>query len=255
MAANQYKTDPRVLIIVPAYNEAGSLEAVLADLKEEVPGADVVVVDDGSYDNTAAVAGRGGADVLQLHFNLGVGGAMQTGYLYAWEKGYDVAVQFDGDGQHRANQIPALVEEIQSAQADLVIGSRLLGRRSYRFPLMRWIGSRVLAAVVRLTARIRVTDPTSGFRAASARMTHFFARHYPQSYLGDTVEAMVTAARHGMVIREVPARFRGNDASSIGIVSGTLHTLRICLALLIDQIEGKFPGDHTGKALEQGGRP
>jgi glycosyltransferase involved in cell wall biosynthesis len=231
----------RALVIIPAYNEAECIQAVLADLRQQVPWADVVVVDDGSQDNTADLARRAGATVLQLPFNLGVGGAMRTGYRYALEGNYDLAVQFDGDGQHRADQIPPLVSELLGYQADLVIGSRLRGRRSYRFSPGRWFGSRLLVGITWLVTGVGLTDPTSGFRAASKRTIAFFARYYPQSYLGDTVEAVALAARHGMRIREVPARIRMTEHSSINVAIGLVHTIRICLAILIDRVETRFP--------------
>jgi hypothetical protein len=132
---------------------------------------------------------------------------------------------------------------------DLIIGSRLLGDAEYQFPLLRWIGSRLLAAVVSLTSGVRITDPTSGFRAASRRLIRFFARHYPQTYLGDTVEAVAIAARHGMSVRETPARIRPADHSSIGSVTGFIHTLRICVAVLIDRMERPLtPADLQGPA-------
>jgi len=230
----------RCLIIVPAYNESRNIARALGDLRDRAGEADVVVVDDGSTDDTAAVAEAFGAAVLRLPCNLGVGGAMRTGYLYALESGYDLAVQFDGDGQHRADQIAALVSAVADG-ADLAIGSRRLGEASYRFSLARWVGSRLVAGVAFLVTRLRLTDPTSGFRASSRRMIAFFAKHYPQTYLGDTIESTVLAARHGMAVREVAARMHESGTSSIGNVKGVFHTICICLAILIDAIERRFP--------------
>ncbi len=241
MTPIERKNHPRTLVIVPAFNEGAKIAATLSDLREHAPWADVVVIDDGSADDTAAQARHAGANVLQLPFNLGVGGAMQTGYLYALQNGYDIAIQFDGDGQHCADQIPALVAAVESGQADLVVGSRMLGQRSYKFSPMRWAGSRLLVGMVRLLSGLKTTDPTSGFRAASRDMIRFFSQHYPQSYLGDTVEALAMAAWHGMAIREVPARMRMTRTSSINNFIGLIHMLRICVALLVDRIERRFP--------------
>jgi len=229
----------RLLVIVPAHNEAGSITGVLDDLRQHAGRADVVVIDDGSTDGTGALARAGGAKVIRLPCNLGVGGAVQTGYLYAFRQGYDVAVQFDGDGQHRAADIAALLEPIDAASADLVVGSRLLAEVRFKFHPLRFIGSRLLSALISLIVGRRITDPTSGFRAASRRAIAFFARHYPQSYLGDTVEALVWAARDGMSLCEVPARMRQRTAgqSATGSFFGLVHTLRIILAVLVDCLE------------------
>ncbi len=231
--------DVRILIIVPAHNEAESIPAVLADLSRNVPQADVVVVDDASTDATADVARAGGATVLSLPCNLGVGGAVQTGYKFAARYGYDIAVQFDGDGQHRANRIAALIEPILTGRADLVVGSRLLGGLKFRFHILRLMGSRLLSLLVSAICRKRLTDPTSGFRGAGKEMIEFFAEHYPQTYLGDTAEALVWAARDGMTITEVPARMnqRVSGRSAIGAISGFWSTLRIILAVLVDCFE------------------
>ncbi|MHC4715524.1 MAG: glycosyltransferase family 2 protein, partial [Planctomycetota bacterium] len=165
-----------MLVIVPAYNEARNIPVALRDLAEHAPSADVVVVDDGSSDETAEAARACGAKVLSLPCNLGVGGAVQTGYRYAWANGYDVAVQFDADAQHRADQIGPLVDRVTDG-ADLAVGSRLLEPGGYRFGLARYLGSRALSWMVSLIARQRITDPTSGFRAASRRAIRFFAHH------------------------------------------------------------------------------
>jgi hypothetical protein len=165
---------------------------------------------------------------------------MRTGYLYAHERSYDIAVQFDGDSQHRADHICHLVAAVAEG-ADLAVGSRVLDKGDYHFPFMRKVGSLLLTAVIRIVAGKRFTDPTSGFRAANRRMITFFARHYPEGYLGDTVEALVEAARHGMDIREVPVEMRPAEHSSIGSLKGLFHTACICLAILVDRLERKFP--------------
>jgi hypothetical protein len=230
---------PRVLIVIPALNEARSIRGVLEDLRLHVPRADLAVIDDGSTDDTVAIARGAGAIVLRLPFNLGIGGALQTGYIYAAQHDYDLAVQFDGDGQHRADQVLALLQAVGQG-ADLVIGSRVMAPGRYRFPLMRGIGSRLIGAIVRLVTGLRICDPTSGFRAFSRRMIGFFAHHYPQAYL-ESPEALAWAARHGMIVREIPIEMRPAERSSIGNVMGVFYSLRVCLALLIDVLESRFP--------------
>jgi len=228
-----------MLVIIPAHNEERSIRTAVDDLRTHVPEAEVVVVDDGSTDRTARIARASGVAVLRLPCNLGVGGAVQTGYLYAREHGYDVAVQFDGDAQHRANQIPKLLAPLTGGQADLVVGSRLLARRRFAFDPLRFVGSRFLAALVSLIVRRRITDPTSGFRAASRAAIELFARHYPQTYLADTTEALVWAARGGLRIREAPIRMRRRRSgkSATGAVRGLGHVIRITLAVIIDCLE------------------
>ena len=230
---------PRTLVIIPAYNEAGSIASVLDELARRAAWADVVVIDDGSSDQTAAIARAAGAVTLSLPCNLGVGGAVQTGYQYACAHGYEVAVQFDADGQHRAAEIEGLVSALVAQKADLVVGSRTVDRLAYRFNPARFIGSRLLSVLVSRITRQRVSDPTSGFRAASARTIGFFAEHYPQTYLADTAEALVWASRGGLRIVEIPARMRQRKTGTSATTSlrGFLHTLRIVLAVLVDCLE------------------
>jgi len=229
----------RTLIIVPAHNEAQSIATAIRDLQTHVPWADVVVVDDGSSDQTRSVAESCGVTVLKLPCNLGVGGAVQTGYMFAARNGYDVAVQFDGDAQHRAEDIPALIEPLLDDRADLVVGSRLLSNQRDGFEPLRFVGSRVLSLLVSAILHKRITDPTSGFRAASAKTIRFFSRHYPLLYLADTTEALVWASRSGLRITEVPIVMRPRKAgrSATGTIKGVAHVVRIILALLVDCLE------------------
>ncbi len=230
---------PRILIVIPALNEEDSLAEVLADLHRTLPEADVAVIDDGSMDATARVARRGGAITLVLPFNLGIGGALQTGYAYAFDHGYDVAVQFDADGQHRSDQIAQLVEPVVQGRADHAIGSRLMGKGDYRFPFARRAGSWLIGLITRMVTGRRILDPTSGFRASGRRAIAFFARNYPQAYL-DSPEITVWLLRQGMRVDEVPALMREADHSSVSSLRGFVHSVRVCVALLIDRIEAKF---------------
>jgi glycosyltransferase involved in cell wall biosynthesis len=205
-------TDHELLIIIPALNEEKALPAVLAELRAEVPEADVLVVDDGSTDGTAEVARRAGALVLHLAYNLGVGGAMRAGYRFALREGYASAVQVDADGQHDPAQVHELVAPLTAGEADVVIGARFAGRGSYavRGP-RRWAMS-VLSGVLSRIAGTRLTDTTSGFRAANRAAIRQFAADYPAEYLGDTVEALVIACRSGLVVRQVPVAMRPRQA-------------------------------------------
>jgi len=240
MTAETESSATRVLIVIPAFNEAGRIRQVIADLRRHVPEMDIAVIDDGSVDGTAGIAAGAGTIVLSLPFNLGIGGALQTGYIYAARHNYDLAVQFDGDGQHRADQICDLISPIVAGRADMTIGSRMLGRGSYRFPLMRGIGSWLIRLITRIVTGRRISDPTSGFRGTGRRAIEFFSRNYPQAYL-DSAEITVWVLRQGMTVAETPVEMHPAEHSSIGSFLGVIHAVRVCLALIIDRIEKKFP--------------
>jgi glycosyltransferase involved in cell wall biosynthesis len=219
-------------VVIPALNEERTLPGVLRELAAHCPYADVLVIDDGSSDGTAAAAAQAGAPVVRLPFNLGVGGAMRAGYRYAARNGYDVVVQVDADGQHDASYIDRLVEGL--AGADVVIGARFAGLGDYaagRGP-RRW-AMRILAAVLSWLAKTRLTDVTSGFRAAGPRAIKLFAEHYPAEYLGDTVESLVIAIRSACVVRQVPVamRIRAGGRASQSRLLATLYLLRAMFAL------------------------
>lgn len=224
----------KTLIIIPAYNEEQSLPGVIADLQHHVPGADILVVNDGSRDRTGDVARRAGVRVAVLPFNLGIGGAMQTGYQYAHANGYDIAIQFDGDGQHLAEEIAILLDPLQTGKADLIVGSRFLDRGDYRPPVFRkigiWIFSTFLSAILGMT----VTDTTSGFRAANRRVIEFFARAYPEDY--PEVESLVLLHRAGSAIVEAPVKMRDRTggSSSITPVRSVYYMIKVLLAVFID---------------------
>jgi hypothetical protein len=226
----------RVLAIVPAFNEERSLPAVLAGLRRHAPGADVCVVDDGSVDGTAAVARAHGAVLLPLPVNLGIGGAVQAGYRWARDRGYDVAVQVDGDGQHDTSYLPALVEEVASGRADLVVGSRFLGppmEGAFRSTWSRRAGIRYLSTVLRLRCGARITDPTSGFRASGRAAIELFARSYPPDY--PEPESIAVAARAGLRVSEVPVRMneRLHGESSIGLSRSLYYFVKVSIALVL----------------------
>lgn len=223
---------PRTLVAIPAYNEVATIGSVVADVRAAVPLADVLVVDDGSTDATAPAAAGAGARVVRLPFNVGVGGAMRTAFLYAQRGGYDAVVQVDADGQHIAAHIPALVSAL--GDASVVVGSRFShGDYPVRGP-RRW-AMRLLAGALSGVCREPLTDTTSGFRAADRRAISLFAQHYPAEYLGDTVESLVIASRAGLRVREVPVQMRprqGGEASQSPIRAG-LYLGRALLALYV----------------------
>lgn len=223
----------RVAAIVPAYNEAKNLPGVVDALRREAPGCDVCVVDDGSTDGTAGVAARLGAIVLRSPLNLGIGGAVQAGYLWARDHGYDAAVQVDGDGQHDPAYLSAALRPIAEGRADVVIGSRFLGGEGYRSTALRRAGIRYLSWFLRLRCGARVTDPTSGFRAASRRAIELFAARYPSDY--PEPEAVALAQGAGLRIAEVPVCMeeRRHGASSITPWKTVYYLIKVSLALLL----------------------
>ncbi|MFE9189920.1 glycosyltransferase family 2 protein [Micromonospora sp. NPDC007208] len=202
----------RTLIIIPALNESGSIADVVGEVRGELPGVDVLVVDDGSTDRTAAVAAAAGAKVAKLPYNLGVGGAMRLGYRYARDNNYDVAIQIDADGQHDPRYVPKLVDLLDDN--DLVIGARFAGEGDYNVRGPRRWAMVMLSAVLSRVAHTKLTDTTSGFRAANRRVIEMFASWYPAEYLGDTVETLVHTARRGYRIRQVPVAMRKRMAGT-----------------------------------------
>jgi glycosyltransferase involved in cell wall biosynthesis len=224
---------PRLLAIIPAYNEAASLPDVLRDLNAHFPCADVVVVNDGSTDATSATARAEDVWVIDLPINLGIGGAVQTGLIFAWRQGYDVAFQFDGDGQHLAAELPHIIDPVLAGRYDAVIGSRFLGLRSYRVPRNRWVGIQVLNLVCSFLSGTRVTDATSGFRAYNRTAIALLARRYPQDY--PEPEVIITLRKHRLRVGEAPVRMqpRLGGRSSITPIRSTYYMAKVTLALVI----------------------
>ena len=224
-------TGDLTIAVVPAHNEAASLPAVLSDLAATTPSIDVVVVDDGSTDSTAAVARDHGVPCIRLPFNLGIGGALRAGYRYAYEMGYDRAVQFDGDGQHQADQIAQLLDQLDDG-ADLVIGNRF-ANGDYKTGRSRRLAMRMLRFGVRALCRRRFVDTTSGFRAVRRPLLGIFATDYPVEYM-DSVETLVAVCRTGYRVEEVPVVMNQRQAGvpSIGRVRLVYHYARLLVVLL-----------------------
>ena len=238
------------LAIVPAYNEAGMVGRVVRDVLREAPDFDVLVIDDGSTDSTSAEAEAEGAVVIRHPYNLGIGGAVQSGYKYALRQGYDVAVQVDGDGQHKPEYLPELLRALHTEgdEADMVYGSRFRGDPGYKVPLGRRLGNLVFSVVLSALTRQRITDPTSGFRMTNRRGIELFARDYPHDY--PEVEALLMLHAHHLRIHEVQVRMnaRGFGRSSIDYPRSAYYMAKVLLALFVGLFRRRAtPVEATGE--------
>jgi glycosyltransferase involved in cell wall biosynthesis len=231
----------RTLVFIPAWNEEASVGAVIADVRKEIPGADILVVDDGSADATAARARECGAIVASLPFNQGLGAALQTGYLYALREGYEACAHLDSDGQHPAVEVARLLEEITSGRADLVIGSRFHASAAeaqsddYRATFSRRIGISVFRFFLTLATRQRFTDTTSGMRAANRRVMALFSQHYSPDFA--EIESLQLAVRQGLRVEEVPVRMleRAGGTSFLTPVRSAFFIFKGLVVLLVGQ--------------------
>jgi glycosyltransferase involved in cell wall biosynthesis len=245
------------LAVVPAYNEEGTVADVVTSIREQAPEFDVVVIDDGSTDATAKRAERAGAKVVRHPFNLGIGGAVQSGFTYALENGYDRLVQVDGDGQHDPSELPKLIAAMDSSRdVDMVCGSRFLTEETdYVAPISRRTGIHIFAFLLSRIVGQRVTDPTSGFRLYNRRGIALFARDYPHDY--PEVEAVLMVHFHRLKMREVPVRMfqRGGGVSSISSGKSVYYMLKVLLAIFVGLVRARpviEPGDEAPVAATHG---
>ncbi len=234
----------RHLAIVPAHNEAEAIAATIEAIRRQAPDFDVLVVDDGSIDATAERARRAGATVLRMPFNLGIGGAMQSGYIYALEHGYEIAVQVDGDGQHDPHHIHDLLDRLHGDPAlNMVTGSRFLdpGSAGYRSSAARRVGIRLFSGVVSLITGQRVTDPTSGFRMTNRRGIELFARDYPHDY--PEVEAILLMHAHRLRSCEIQVlmRPRLTGESAISSTQSVYYMVKVLLAVFVGLFRARPP--------------
>jgi glycosyltransferase involved in cell wall biosynthesis len=228
------KASADILVIIPAYNEEKAIGKVIGELREIRPEVDVLVVNDGSTDHTLEVVRELGCKAVSLPFNLGIGGAVQTGFKYALQHGYPYAIQVDGDGQHIASEIHVLMQAMMSGEADVVIGSRFIESRGYTTSFVRRMGVRVFVAVNSLVLRKKITDNTSGFRAYNRRAIAFLAENYPQDY--PEPESVIMLGMNGFRILEVGVRMRERAAgqSSISAVRSVYYMIKVLLAIFVD---------------------
>ena len=231
----------RIVAVVPAYDEAEVVGKVVGEIRAFDPAIDIVVVDDASTDETASVAQSHGAIVLRLPHNVGIGGAVQTGFKFALAEGYDTAVRLDGDGQHDAAELGRLLAPLERGEADVVIGSRFVDPGgSYRPPLARRIGIRVFARLVSLLGGQRVTDTTSGFLALDRVGIELFAAEYPHDY--PEVEATLVALKSGLALSQVQVEMREREtgSSSITFVRSLYYIVKVMLALFVASLR-RYP--------------
>lgn len=229
----------KIVVIVPAFNEQQIIGSVVDDIHRKIPSADVVVVNDGSRDGTALEAAKTGASVLNLPFNLGIGGAVQTGFRYAAENGYDIAIQIDGDGQHDPVSIPDLIAPILSGQAEVVVGSRFLTPDGYESSFMRQLGIKMFSSAISLILGQKMTDTTSGYRAANKEAIAFLADNYPTDY--PEVESLVVLHFAKFRVKEVPVAMRQRETgrSSITPWRAAYYMVKVFLAVFIWLIRKK----------------
>ena len=229
----------RVLLVVPAWNEAGGVGRVVSEARALAERPDVLVIDDGSQDATAAVAAAAGARVVRMPFNCGIGAAVQTGLRFGLEHGYGVIARFDGDGQHDPHALAALLAPLAAGSADFTLGSRYLTGEGFQSGAVRRIGIRWFSALLRLAAGLHVTDPTSGCWAANRRAAEVLAIEYASDY--PEVDSIVHLAKRGCRISEVPVamRERASGASSIAGLGTLYYMLKVTLALLVGQLRGR----------------
>ncbi|MGN0660148.1 MAG: glycosyltransferase family 2 protein [Oscillospiraceae bacterium] len=223
----------RVLIIIPAYNESENICSVVRNLEENFPQYDYVVINDCSRDNTEEILKENNFNYISLPINLGIGGGVQCGYLYAVKNGYDITVQYDGDGQHNAEYIKDIIRPIEEGKADMVIGSRFITKEGFQTSSMRRLGINIIRFVIKLCSGVTVTDTTSGFRACSKEMTRFFSENYAQDY--PEPEAIVSAALNGFRVKEeaVVMNERAGGVSSISGFKSAYYMIKVSLAIIL----------------------
>ena len=232
-----YKNEEmKILVIIPAYNEEKNLKETVERLKESAASVDYVVINDCSKDRTERILKNLGITYISLPVNLGIGGAVQTGYKYGVENGYDIAIQMDGDGQHDPKYLDTLIAPIVSGTADVVIGSRFLKKEGFQSSRSRRIGIRILGMLVSICCIQQIKDVTSGFRAVNKEFMQVFAKDYPQDY--PEPESIVAVAMHKGKIVEVPVKMceRHGGESSISFGKSVYYMIKVSLAILICRI-------------------
>lgn len=225
----------RKLVIIPAYNESASIVNTVNDIKKNAPDFDYVVINDHSKDNTLQICKDAGLNVIDLPLNLGIGGAVQTGYLYACQNGYDIAVQFDGDGQHDAKYLNEMAEKLVKEQADMVIGSRFIEKEGFQSSFTRRLGIRYFTFLIKILTGQKITDPTSGYRMCNRKIIELFAGNYPKDY--PEPETTTWILRKKLKVLEIPVimRAREEGVSSISLKKSFYYMFKVTMAIIIER--------------------
>lgn len=226
----------KVLVIIPAYNEEKSIERVVENLINNYPQYDYLIVNDGSTDRTEEICREKNYNFVTLPVNLGIGGGVQTGYMYAVKNDYDIAIQTDGDGQHNPEYIEKLIEPIVKGEADMTIGSRFIEKEGFQTSFMRRMGINIIKGVIKMCCGVTIKDNTSGFRASSKELTKYFSENYAQDY--PEPEAIVTSVLNGYTVKEVPVVMneREEGVSSINAAKSVYYMIKVSLALMIHRL-------------------
>ena len=224
------------LAIIPAYNEKQSIIFTVEDIKKNAPDFDYIIINDCSTDNTMDICRYQGYNVPNLPINLGIGGAVQTGYLYAYNHGYDIAVQFDGDGQHKAEYLNAMVDCLVDNDLDMVIGSRFIDNAGFQSTFLRRIGIHYFTILIKLLSGKTITDPTSGMRMCNKKTIEMFANEYPRDY--PEPESTMRLIRHKRKIAEIPVEMRDRQGgvSFISPLISVYYMFKVTLAILIERV-------------------
>lgn len=228
----------KMLIIIPAYNESVCIEKTVRDIQEKAPEFDYVIINDCSTDNTREICERNGFHVINLPVNLGIGGAVQTGYLYGYRNGYDLAVQVDGDGQHDPAFLRQMADCMKRENLDMVIGSRFIEKKGFQSSGMRRVGIHFFSCLIRTLTGCRITDPTSGLRMVNRKVMSEFARNYPKDY--PEPESVVAVLEKKGKVKEIPVimRERAGGVSSISMKKSVYYMVKVSLAIIFERIRG-----------------
>ena len=226
------------LIIIPAYNESASIETTVGTIQKYAPEFDYIIINDCSTDDTLTICQTNNFPVVDLSLNLGIGGAVQTGYLYAYDNGYEAAVQVDGDGQHDPAFLNEMTRHLEQHQLDMVIGSRFIEMKGFQSSAIRRMGINYFSGLIKLLTGKRITDPTSGLRMVGRRAIKSFANNYPKDY--PEPESVVSILRKGMKVEEIPVvmKERQGGVSSISAGRSVYYMIKVTLAILIERIRG-----------------